>query len=179
MIQELGVDAGRTRFVRTPEVAIWAAARFDLFQHGGKNVSQWMDTALTDASRGSIISAPTILQGSIPANARLSDVPSSAPKAVSPHYAQPADVTELELGQEALAIPPDKSPKQIENEVNAGISPDSFDKMQQLIDQYGTEEGLRRLQESDPEAARRFEQVRRGAPSRDAPRGHAPPDGSP
>ena len=167
MIQEFGVDAGRDRFVRTPEVAIWAAARFDLFQHGGKNISQWMDTALTDASRDAVVSAPTGLQDSIPANAPLSDVPLSAPKAVSPHYAQPADVTELELSQEALAIPPDKPPKQIENEVNAGVSTDSFDKAQQLIDQYGIEEGLRRLREIDPEAARQFE--RRGTPSRDVP----------
>lgn len=31
-------------------------------------------------------------------------------------------------------------------------------KVQQLIQQYGTEEGLRRLRESDPEAAQQFEQ---------------------
>lgn len=40
-------------------------------------------------------------------------------------------------------------------------------KAQQLIDQYGTAEGLRRLREMDPEAARQFEQGHR--PSRDAP----------
>ena len=41
------------------------------------------------------------------------------------------------------------------------------EKVQQLIDQYGTAEGLRRMREMDPEAARQFEQGRR--PSRDAP----------
>ena len=61
------------------------------------------------------------------------------------------------------------------------LSPERFDKAQQLIKQFGAEEELRHLRESDPEAARRFEQVRleqerRGAPSRDAPRGHTPPD---
>ena len=169
IIQEFGVDAGRDRFVRTPEVAIWAAARFDLFQDGGKNVSQWMDTASTEASQDAVVSGPPVLQETIPSNTPLSDVSSPAPKAVLPHYAQPTDATELELSQEALAIPPDKSPKQIENEVYPGESPDSFDKARQLIDEYGTEEGLRRLRESDPDAAERFERQRRGTPSRDAP----------
>ncbi len=50
-----------------------------------------------------------------------------------------------------------------------GLSPARLDKAQQLIDQYGTEEGLRRLREMDPEAARRFEQERRLVPSRDVP----------
>ena len=37
------------------------------------------------------------------------------------------------------------------------LSPERLDKARQLIDEYGTEEGLRRLRASDPEAARRFE----------------------
>ena len=45
------------------------------------------------------------------------------------------------------------------------LSPDRFDKAQQLIDQYGTEEGLRRLRESDPDAARQFERERRSPPT--------------
>ena len=40
------------------------------------------------------------------------------------------------------------------------LSPERFDKARQLIDQYGTEEGLRRLRESDPDAARQFERHR-------------------
>ncbi len=58
------------------------------------------------------------------------------------------------------------APERIESELGEGLSPERFRKGQQLIDLYGTEEGLRRLRESDPEAARRFEQERRGAPSR-------------
>ncbi len=60
------------------------------------------------------------------------------------------------------------------------LSPDRFDtalKLLKLIDEYGTEEGLRRLREMDPDAAQRFE--RRGTPSRDAPKGHTHPDDSP
>ena len=63
-----------------------------------------------------------------------------------------------------------------------GLSLDSFDKAQRLIDEYGTEEGLRQLREMDPLAAERFERERR--PSRDAPKDDAysdnqPPDDSP
>ena len=61
------------------------------------------------------------------------------------------------------------TPEGIESDLTKGLSADRFDKAQQLIDQYGTEEGLRRLRESDPEAARQFEQGRRPVPSRDVP----------
>ena len=67
----------------------------------------------------------------------------------------------------------------LKHEVYPGESPDSFDNAQQLIDEYGTEEGLRRLRESDPEAARRFEQERRGAPSRDVPKADGYSDDEP
>ena len=60
-------------------------------------------------------------------------------------------------------------PEGIERELSEGLSSDPFDKVQQLIDEYGTEEGLRRLREMDPDAAERFERGRR--PTRDAPSG--------
>ena len=59
--------------------------------------------------------------------------------------------------------------------IGEGLSLDSFDKAQQLIDQYGTVEGLRRLRETDPDAVRQFESVQRSrrerpsAPDSDAP----------
>ena len=49
------------------------------------------------------------------------------------------------------------------------LSPERFEKAQQLIDQYGSEEGLRRFREMDPEAARQFEQERRPTPAREVP----------
>lgn len=49
------------------------------------------------------------------------------------------------------------------------LSRETFDKEQQLLDQYGMEEGLRRLREMDPEAAQRFEQERRSPPTREVP----------
>ena len=59
------------------------------------------------------------------------------------------------------------TPQEIETKLSGGISTDPVDTAQQLIDQYGTEEGLRRLREMDPEAARRFELERRNPPARD------------
>ena len=45
----------------------------------------------------------------------------------------------------------------IETQLRERLSPERFDKAKQLFDQYGTVEGLRRLREMDPEAARQFE----------------------
>ena len=65
------------------------------------------------------------------------------------------------------------TPQGIEAELE-GLSTDRVSKAQQLIDQYGSEEGLRRLRESDPGAAERFEsdtsrpgRERRNPPARD------------
>ncbi len=49
------------------------------------------------------------------------------------------------------------------------LSRETFDKAQELIDEYGTEEGLRRLREMDPDAARRFESVPRPGRERHPP----------
>ena len=57
----------------------------------------------------------------------------------------------------------------IKTQLKEQLSPERFSKAQQLIDEYGTEEGLRRLRESDPEAARRFERERRPPSAREVP----------
>lgn len=64
-----------------------------------------------------------------------------------------------------------ESPTVSNQETNAheGLSPERFDKAQQFIDQYGPEEGLHRLREMDPEAARQFERERKTPPARDEP----------
>ena len=49
--------------------------------------------------------------------------------------------------------------KGVEAELSGGISQERFDKGRQLIGRYGTEEGLRRLRESDPDMAQRFERL--------------------
>ena len=69
------------------------------------------------------------------------------------------------------------TPEGIVAELSEGLSSDSFDKALKFIDQYGTEEGLRRLREMDPEAARQFERERR--PAQDTSSGDTPPDEAP
>ena len=76
-----------------------------------------------------------------------------------------------------LQPPVPTSAKGVEASGWEGLSPEQRDQAKAFFDQYGTEEGLRRLREMDPEAARQFERERRGAPSRDAPKGHTHSDG--
>lgn len=77
------------------------------------------------------------------------------------------------------------TPQEIEAELSGELSTNSFDKAQQLIDKYGTAEGLRRFREMDPDTAERFERERQPSePSRDAPSGDdysddQPPDSAP
>ncbi len=107
----------------------------------------------------------------------LSDVPVSPLD--SPDMVKPISPQSVEGIEKQLA------PAGIEAELSEGVSPERFSKAQQLIDQFGTVEGLRRLREMDPEAARRFEsdksrpgQERRPVPSRDAPDGGQSESGS-
>lgn len=66
---------------------------------------------------------------------------------------------------------PPQAAKNVKAEPSEELSLERFRKGQQLIDQYGTEEGLRRLREMAPEAARQFEQEHRPVPSHDVPDG--------
>jgi hypothetical protein len=50
-----------------------------------------------------------------------------------------------------------------------GLSPEQRGQAKQLFDQYGTEEGLRRFRDTDPEAARQFERERREPPVHSEP----------
>ena len=58
---------------------------------------------------------------------------------------------------EKTKTPTPPTAESIETQLREQLSPKRFNQVQQLIKQYGTEEGLRRLREMDPEAARRFE----------------------
>ena len=61
------------------------------------------------------------------------------------------------------------APAGIEAELNEALVPNPADKVQQFIDEYGTEEGLRRLREADPDAARQFEREYRSPTTREIP----------
>lgn len=97
--------------------------------------------------------ADTFSEGNIKADASGAPVRSDVP--VSP--SDLSDMIKPQPPQNVADIETQLTPEGIEAELNPGVSLSRFDKAQQLIDQYGTEEGLRRLREMDPEAARRFE----------------------
>ena len=92
---------------------------------------------------------------------------------------EPTPARPSEAGAETSnKTPTPPTAESIKAQLREQLSPERFDKVQQLIDQYGTEEGLRRLRESDPDAAERFERERlrserlqSSEPSRDAPDG--------
>lgn len=85
------------------------------------------------------------------------------------HNDQPPTLTTLSAqteGSESVETTSDKL-----------LSLERFNQARTLIDQHGTEEGLRRFREMDPDAARRFERERRGEPSREVPSRDTHPDG--
>lgn len=114
-------------------------------------------------SSGSVDDA--LLSGKHRAEAPVSDEGlSEGARSNSVHSNAPLSLSDLPDMVESIPSPPSVediekqlTPEGIEAELSQGVSSDSFDKAQQLIDQYGTEEGLRRLRESDPDAAERFE----------------------
>ena len=161
MIQQDGVEAGSDRFVRTPEVAVWAAARFDLFQHGGKNVSQWMDSVSTDElgdtadASGTVFSPPP-------------DVPFTETENLSSDRGQPSvEVTtpavETENVVSEISPPAQISiEKEIEATLREQFSSERFERARSTLERYGPEEGLRRLRENDPEVAKQIQASRNG-----------------
>ena len=83
------------------------------------------------------------------------------------------------LPQSMVAPEKQLTPPETEAKLTEGVSPEGFDKAQEGINQYSTEERLRRLRESDPEAARQFEREQRTPPVRSEPDNNASDDGQP
>ena len=108
-----------------------------------------------------------VSDGELSENTRRVPVPADAPRPPS----NLSDVLESShhsiTGGEETKTPTPPTAESIETQLREQLSPKRFDKAQQLIKQYGTEEGLRRLSESDPEAAQQFEQERSPKPARD------------
>ena len=98
-----------------------------------------------------------VSDGELSENTRRVPVPADAPRPPS----NLSDVLESShhsiTGGEETKTPTPPTTDSIETQLNRQLSPERFDKAQQLIEQFGTEEGLRRLRETDPEAARQFE----------------------
>ena len=95
------------------------------------------------------------------------DIDNSFPDDVPPSDTTSYEFEKPNLPQSIADIEKQFSLEGIEAELSEGLSPERFNNAQQLIDQYGWEEGLRRLRESDPEAARQFESDKSRPLSRD------------
>ncbi len=74
---------------------------------------------------------------------------------------------EIDAELEKLLTPEPTTP--FDPEAWKGLSPERRKRAKQFFDQYGTEEGLRRLRASDPEAAEQFDRERNNPPGRDEP----------
>ena len=81
------------------------------------------------------------------------------------------EIIEKEWEGNSLAFLDHSAPVETEAYGWAGLSKKQREQAKQFFDKHGTEEGLRRFRESDPEAARRFEQRHRPVPSRNVPDG--------
>ena len=100
--------------------------------------------------------------------------PSDLPSMVESTPSRPSQ-SKVEVSSKTPTPPTVES---IETQLREQLSPERFNQAQQLIDQYGTDGGLRRLREVDPEVAQQFEQehlrserLRSAEPSRDSPDG--------
>ena len=104
-------------------------------------------------------------RGEVPAHSEASPV-TDAPSG-------PIGAAHIHHGEENIHEPP--AAESLKTQLKERLSPERFNKAQQLIDQYGSEEGLRRFRQMDPEAARQFESVprpereRRPTPAREVP----------
>ena len=83
-----------------------------------------------------------------------------------PGMAEPKPSRRSGPGIEVSQTPNPLSAESIERRLKERLSPDRFDRTQQLIDQYGSGEALRHLRQMDPDAARQFERERQQPPVR-------------
>ena len=116
-------------------------------------------------SNGDHSATDPFFEGSINEDASAAPVRSDVP-------ASPSDLPDRLKSvspQSIVDIEQQLTPEGIEAELSKGLSPERFDKAQQLIDQFGTVEGLRRLRAMDPEAARQFERESPPKPARNVP----------
>ena len=107
------------------------------------------------------------------------DIDSSFPDNLPSSDAKPHQFEKPNLPPSVADLEKQFSPEGIEAKLTEGLPTAPADKAQQFIDEYGTEEGLRRFREMDPESAERFERERRGAPSDDGYDDGQSPDDSP
>lgn len=177
MIQESGYERGRNKFLQTPEVGIWAAARFNFLSDNQESITAWIDDVYigeegdTKEAPGSVSPPPAVSQGGLPFEENDPDLPFAVPldRASTASGEDPATPDTDYRGVTPPAVKPEKVVT--EASLKERFSSERLDRAKDTLERYGPEEGLRRLRESDPEIARQMEQRRdredkESAPSR-------------
>lgn len=131
---------------------------------------------------GILLSVLAYATGNLPTPVHLRAIAQQTLQDCSPCAENLAAVLDL-VGQDwerdmALFFEQPQKPSKSAAHSWGGLSSAQREKAKQLFDQFGTDEGLRRLRESDSDAARQFERerlrsekFRPSEPSRDTPNG--------
>ena len=191
MVQKFGYEKGRTKFLRTPKIAIWAAARFNLLSDNAESISAWTSSVYADEfgnTADAPVSAsppPVVSPGDTTLDETASDIPFAETELASPDRAPTAawedsiipntenrggtdptvkpETVITEASPEPPALPTDA---ELEAALKERFSSERFERAMSTLDQYGPEEGLRRLRENDPEIAKQIESSRRAGVER-------------
>ncbi len=174
MVQEFGYEEGRQKFLRTPEIAIWTAARFNILDNPGA-ISAWTESVYTDEFGDTVdalssVPPPVVSPGDTTFDETASDLPFTEVEPVSPDRVSTAaweDSTPAiepeKVGTKVAPEPPTPTTEEgIETALKAQFSPERFERAMSTLERYGPEEGLRRLRENDPEVAKQIEGLRNG-----------------
>ena len=184
MIQEFGYDKGREKFLRTPEIAVWTAARFNLFGDDETSISAWTKSVYADefgdAADASDSNALTPMSQEANSFAETSPEIFFTENETAPSDRAPTEVGEDSPIPDAVdrdvtppAVKPEKvvtkvSPEPpalsteavLETTLRERFSSERFDRAWSTLERYGPEEGLRRIREDDPEVAKQIERHR-------------------
>ena len=134
------------------------------------------EMAIIDAETGTVIVSSGETEGVSTGeiDTALDSTSEQSPLADDSDNSLADDFEKPKLPESMVAPEKQLTPAEIEAELSKGVSPERFDKAQELFDQYSIEERLRRLRElreSDPDAARQFERERSPKPAHDVPDG--------
>ena len=189
LIQEFGYEKGRTKFLRTPKIAVWTAARFNILDNP-EDISAWTSSVYTsefeniEPASVSGSPPPTVLPEETSFDKIISDIPSAeieqvpANRAPKEPWEEPTipdtkarEVTASLIEQERVVTevspePPALSTEaELETTLKEHFSSERFERAMSTLERYGPEEGLRRLREDDPEVAEQIEDSRNGVES--------------
>ncbi len=172
-LKELGIPVirrGRTRIINPPPDMVLRR----LAEEDAKEYRHILDEFL-DHGESSPPASDTVFSEGIGEDTdfpqRRSEVPPVIPEPTIPVTTDHVHQKDRHVHEPPTIQPPTLAPaKSVEARGWAGLVPEQRDQAKQFFDQYGTEEGLRRFREMDPEAARQFERERR------KPSVHSDPD---